>query len=184
MKRILALLLAAIMLVPAMIACNKTTNAPDVGTTAPAVTTAPVSEPEVIPPPDEYPAETPKAEAPVEENTDSEMPIDWAEVLSELTKTNMPLWGVLSGSSAIIRGDYVLIKSDNPTLSAFIKTGGNAKDVKEAIIRVTGKRYRLGLQGASSAPSAGASAPAAPKDPLENLISRAKDMGINIDVNN
>ena len=80
----------------------------------------------------------------------------------------------------------VLIKSDNPTLSAFIKTGGNARDVKEAVLRVTGKKYRLGLQGANSAPSAGAaaSAPAAPKDPLENLISRAKDMGINIDVNN
>ena len=136
--------------------------------------------------PDEYPAEAPKPQAPKEESTDGEMPIDWAEVLSELTKTNMPLWGVLNGSSAIIRGDYVLIKSDNPTLSAFIKTGSNAKDVKEAIIRVTGKRYRLGLQGANTTPSAGtnASAPVAPKDPLENLISRAKDMGINIDVNN
>ena len=154
--------------------------------TAPSPATAPIqnSVSEPAPAPDEYPAETPKAEAPREESTDSEMPIDWAEVLSELTKTNMPLWGVLNGSSAIIRGDYVLIKSDNPTLSAFIKTGGNARDVKEAVLRVTGKKYRLGLQGASSAPSTGTSAPAAPKDPLENLISRAKDMGINIDVNN
>ena len=112
------------------------------------------------------------------------MPIDWAEVLSELTKTNMPLWGVLNGSSAIIRGDYVLIKSDNPTLSAFIKTGGNARDVKEAVLRVTGKRYRLGLYSGAAAPKVSAQPAAAPKDPLENLISRAKDMGINIDVNN
>jgi DNA polymerase-3 subunit gamma/tau len=119
-----------------------------------------------------------------QESADGEMPIDWAEVLSELTKTNMPLWGVLNGSSAIIRGDYVLIKSDNPTLSAFIKTGGNARDVKEAVLRVTGKRYRLGLYSGAAAPKAAAQPAAAPKDPLENLISRARDMGLNVEVNN
>ena len=134
---------------------------------------------------DEYPAEAPKAQPVQEEAPDSELPIDWAEVLSELTKINMPLWGVLNGSSAVIRGDYVLIKSDNPTLSAFIKTGGNAKDVKEAIVRVTGKRYRLGLHSGAPAPKIATQQPVqAPKDPLENLISRAKDMGINVDVNN
>ena len=138
----------------------------------------------VAPTPTEYPAEETKAQAQQEESADGEMPIDWAEVLSELTKTNMPLWGVLTGSSAIIRGDYVLIKSDNPTLSAFIKTGGNARDVKEAVLRVTGKRYRLGLYSGAAAPKMSAQPAAAPKDPLENLISRAKDMGINIDVNN
>ena len=133
-----------------------------------------------------YTAEAAKPEATQEESTDGEMPIDWAEVLSELTKTNMPLWGVLTGSSAVIRGDYVLIKSENPTLSAFIKTGGNARDVKEAVLRVTGKRYRLGLYNGAPAPKMAAQQPTqhTPKDPLENLISRAKDMGINVDVNN
>ena len=133
-----------------------------------------------------YTAEAAKPETAQEESADGEMPIDWAEVLSELTKTNMPLWGVLTGSSAIIRGDYVLIKSDNPTLSAFIKTGGNARDVKEAVLRVTGKRYRLGLYNGASAPKMASQQPTphTPKDPLENLISRAKDMGINVDVNN
>ena len=132
-----------------------------------------------------YTAETTKPEVSQEESADGEMPIDWAEVLSELTKTNMPLWGVLNGSSAVIRGDYVLIKSDNPTLSAFIKTGGNARDVKEAVMRVTGKRYRLGLYSGAPSPKMAAQQPAhTPKDPLENLINRAKDMGINVDVNN
>ena len=134
---------------------------------------------------DEQPAEAPKAQAAQEETADGDLPIDWAEVLSELTKINMPLWGVLNGSSAIISGDYVLIKSDNPTLSAFIKTGGNARDIKEAIVRVTGKRYRLALNSGASAQNMSSQQPVqAPKDPLENLINRAKDMGINIDVNN
>ncbi|MBR2893590.1 MAG: hypothetical protein IKB94_07020, partial [Clostridia bacterium] len=114
---------------------------------------------------------------------ESEGYIDWAEVLSELTKTNMPLWGVLTGSGAFIRGDHVIIVSDNPTLSAFIRTGTNARDVKEAVYRVTGKKYRLGLQGTNVATEA-QEAPKAKKDPLSELIGRAKDMGINIDVNN
>lgn len=118
------------------------------------------------------------------ESGDVELSIDWAEVLSELTKTNMPLWGVLNNSSAIIRGDYVLIKSDNPTLSAFIKTGSNARDVKEAIIRVTGNRYRLGLYSGAATPKTSAQPAHTPKDPLENLISKARDMGVNIEVNN
>ena len=131
-----------------------------------------------------YPAEEAQPEAQQEENSDGELPIDWAEVLSELTKTNMPLWGVLTGSQAVIRGDYVLIKSDNPTLSAFIRTGSNARDVKEAVYRVTGKKYRLGLHNGASSPKAATQPAQAPKDPLENLISKARDMGVNIEVNN
>ncbi|MBQ7295566.1 MAG: DNA polymerase III subunit gamma/tau [Clostridia bacterium] len=142
---------------------------PDIKT-APAVKeeSAASSQSEAVPPPDD-------------ENLEGS--IDWAEVLSELTKTNMPLWGVLTGSGAFIRGDHVIIVSDNPTLSAFIRTGTNARDVKEAVYRVTGRKYRLGLQG-SNAPSEASEAPQAKKDPLADLIGRAKDMGINIDVNN
>ena len=72
----------------------------------------------------------------------------------------------------------MLIKSENPTLSEFIKKDGNSRSVKEAVLRVTGKRYRLGLTK-SAAPKAAA----APKrDPLEDLISRAGSMGINVDI--
>ena len=103
--------------------------------------------------------------------------LPWAEVLSEILKTNPALWGILNNSEAYINGDYVLIKSENPTLSEFIKKDGNSKSVKEAIMRVTGKKYRLGLTK-STAPKA-----AAPKrDPLEDLISRAGSMGINVDI--
>ncbi|MDD6012890.1 MAG: DNA polymerase III subunit gamma/tau [Oscillospiraceae bacterium] len=126
-------------------------------------------------------------ENPAQENTpaqgDAESSIDWAEVLLELTKTNMPLWGILNGSSAVISGDYVLISSDNPTLSSFIKTGRNARDVKEAIFRVTGRKYRLGIRNAAAEQENPQQEHKA-EDPLENLIGRAKDMGINIDIRN
>ena len=162
------------------------TEAPTTTATGDTVRAEAPAKAETSPAPvaEEKAAATPATEETQEANPEGEMPIDWAEVLSELTKTNMPLWGVLTGSSAVIRGDYVLIKSDNPTLSAFIKTGGNARDVKEAVLRVTGKRYRLGLYSGAATPKMSSQPTQAPKDPLENLISRAKDMGVNIEVNN
>lgn len=110
--------------------------------------------------------------------TEEEIP--WAEVMQELTKLNMPLWGILNSSSAVIQGDFVLIKSENPTLKDFIKTGTNARDIKTAVKNVMGRAYRLGLYNASAQQTA--VAPQPKKDPLENLIGKARDMGINVDV--
>ena len=120
--------------------------------------------------------ETEQTAVPVPSSQNESLP--WAEVLAEILKTNPPLWGILNGSDAYINGDYVLIKSENPTLGEFIKKDGNSRSVKEAVYRITGRKYRLGLTK-SAAPKASA----APKrDPLEDLISRAGSMGINVDV--
>lgn len=142
---------------------------------APKEESYPIFDSVPIPEPSTVPSGPISAENPQEDT------IQWAEVLSELMKTNMPLWGVLVNSQAVIRGDFVLIKSDNPTLNSFIKTGRNAKDVKEAIFRVTGKKYRLGVYNPSQAEN-GDTPPKPKKDPLENLISTARNMGINVDV--
>ena len=71
--------------------------------------------------------------------------------------------------------------SDNPTLKDFIKTGTNARDIKTAVKNVMGRAYRLGLYNASAQQGTTPSRPK--KDPLENLIGKARDMGINVDVN-
>ncbi len=113
-----------------------------------------------------------------DEEDSEEQSIPWAEVLSELQKVNAPLWGVLMDSQAVIRGDFVLIKSTNPTLNSFIRQPGCARNVKDSILRVTGKDYRLGLYNNQTAEKA----EAPKKDPLQNLISRARDMGVNVDV--
>ncbi|MBQ6601730.1 MAG: DNA polymerase III subunit gamma/tau [Clostridia bacterium] len=117
-----------------------------------------------------------------EEASASEESLPWAEVLAELMKTNAPLWGVLHDSDAYISGDFVLITSSNPTLNAFIRTGTNSRDVKQAIFRVTGKKYRLGLNSPKGGEGTSAKAAAPRRDPLEDLISQAKAMDINIDI--
>jgi DNA polymerase-3 subunit gamma/tau len=93
----------------------------------------------------------------------------WGEVLSELQNTNPPLAGILVGSTAFTRDDFVLIKSENPAFPMFIKQGMQAASLKEAIARVTGgERPRLGLFRAEGEEAA------APKDPLARLAERAE----------
>ncbi len=129
----------------------------------------------------EYTSQPYYADAPANEDTaPAEESLPWAEVLAELMKTNMPLWGVLHDSEAHISGDFVLIKSNNPTLNAFIRGAGNSRDVKQAIFRVTGKKYRLGLNSPKGEGTS--SATQQRRDPLEDLISQARTMDINVDI--
>lgn len=131
---------------------------------------------EIIPPPDDEAAPQDEQHKEAVAEADSDF-IEWAQVLKELKEINAPLWGILIGSTAYIRNDFVLIKSENPTFTSFIKTGSNARDVKEAIFRTTGKKYRLGIYNPTSA---SAKPKAKPKDPLENLVNKARDLGVNI----
>ncbi len=102
---------------------------------------------------------------------------EWPQVLSELSRINMPLKAILTGSVAYIRNDFVLIKSENPTFSSFIKTGRNARDVKEAILRTTGRSYRLGIY----TPKVEAEPKEQKKtDPLDSFLEKAKGLGVNI----
>lgn len=122
---------------------------------------------------DSYPDET------ADENNDIPF-TQWASVLTELMDINKPMWGVLVGSCAYIRNEFVLIKCDNPTFASFIKTGTNARNVKEAIYRVTGQKYRLGIYNASTKPKG--ETQTVKKDPLSDLISKAENMGVNISI--
>ncbi|MGN1444443.1 MAG: DNA polymerase III subunit gamma/tau [Acutalibacteraceae bacterium] len=119
----------------------------------------------------------PKADRSSDDTADIELE-EWPQVLSELSRINMPLKAILTGSVAYIRNDFVLIKSENPTFSSFIKTGRNARDVKEAILRTTGKSYRLGIY----TPKAEAEPKEQKKtDPLDSFIEKAKGLGVNIE---
>lgn len=98
----------------------------------------------------------------------------WPEVLAELSKTDKPLVGILNGSSAFIRdGNRLLIKSPNPVLSAFLKKDNHVAMINQAVIQVTGQKYRLGVY---RAPDTGAAAPK--KDPLADLIKKIDETDV------
>ncbi|MBQ2774970.1 MAG: DNA polymerase III subunit gamma/tau [Clostridia bacterium] len=123
--------------------------------------------------------EKPKVEkitSPIEEPTPTEsvsnngeaVPFqNWAEVIDELKKTDMPLVGILNGASAYVRDNFLLIKSDNPALSTFIRKDLHASFLSKAIVTVTGKQYKIGLYKQPEKQSS--------KDPLEGLIKKIED---------
>jgi len=71
--------------------------------------------------------------------------IKWGEVLENLNVSDKPLIGILGTSSAYIRGDFLLIKCDNPVFSQFIRQSNHATAIKKSVFDVTGKKYRLGI---------------------------------------
>ena len=122
-------------------------------------------------------AHEPKTEAPIEHHAPAPSPEGtngetvqfsrWAEVMDELQKVDAPLHGILNGASGYERDNFILIKSENPALSSFIKQHTRAVLLMKAIFAVTGKRYKIGLYKAPEQPSG--------KDPLEGLIKKIND---------
>ncbi len=122
-------------------------------------------------------ASEPKTEAPIEHHAPAPSPEGtngetvqfsrWAEVMDELQKVDAPLHGILNGASGYERDNFILIKSENPALSSFIKQDTHAVLLMKAIFAVTGKRYKIGLYKAPEQHSG--------KDPLEGLIKKIND---------
>lgn len=129
--------------------------------------------------------ETPQSAAPAAEKaapakpaapSDTPFP-KWSEALERLSAIDRPLVPHMRGSSAVQRGDMLLIQSDNPLLEQFLQTGSHANCIMRAVYDVTGKKYKLGIFHAPRA----AAAPAVPKkDPLENLLNRAQSLGVEV----
>ena len=119
-----------------------------------------------IQPENQIPENTEKNEAPTS-SSDTEPFTKWAEVMDELRKTDMPLVGILNGTSAYTRDNFLLIKSDNPALSSFIRKDLHASFLSKAISAVTGRQYKIGLYKAQEKTSS--------KDPLEGLMKKIED---------
>ena len=95
-------------------------------------------------------------------------------MLSEIDK---PIAGILAGSSAFFRGEFVLIQSGNPLLGNFIRQGSHSSAVKEAVLRVTGQKYRLGLYNAGANKT-----PKKQTDPLDDLLGRLSDAQVETEI--
>ena len=147
---------------------------------------APVAPPapEEIPTPTEAPpAETavmPAIPAPVSAPIPAptgEMPFDgWAEVLDVLRKACPPLFGLLDGTTALLKNGNLVICLDNPLLAQLLKEGGNKQQLQEAVRQVTGQVYPMALrQKPQEKPPE--------NDPLSQLLSATRGAGIDVSEN-
>ena len=70
---------------------------------------------------------------------------NWQQVIDCLAETNSILAGALNDSNAYIKDDTVLIDSKNSIFLELIRNDENAKkDLKAAMVKILGKRYRIG----------------------------------------
>ena len=139
--------------------------------TSPSSRRQPVSTPEPPPEPDR-PDHEPQAG-----QEGDEAFLKWPQVLSVLSEIDKPIAGILSGSSAFFRGEFVLIQSENPLLGSFIRQGSHSSAVKEAVLRVTGHKYRLGLYSGGEK-----KAPKKKADPLDDLLGRLKNAQVETEI--
>lgn len=149
---------------------------------APVAAPAPVDEPTEIPapteaPPAEAPDVMPTIPAPVSAPIPApagEAPFDgWAEVLDILRKSCPPLFGLLDGTTALLKNGGLIICLDNPLLAQLLKEGGNKQQLQEAVRQVTGQVYPMALRQKQPEKK--------PEfDPLSQLLSAGRGMGINV----
>ena len=102
------------------------------------------------------------------------VPFDrWPEVLENLFANDKSLIVMLSGSSAFVHQDKYLLIKGSPVLEMYLKTGEYSKIIKQAVLDVTGKNYTLAVYNNKQEE--------APKSPLSDLVSKAKQLGVNVE---
>lgn len=122
------------------------------------------------------PRQTEKAEKnePMQSNTGVTVPFTkWPEVTEKLFAENKSLIAMLSGSSAYIYDNKFLLIKGSPVLELYLKTGEYSKIIKQAVFDTTGRSYSLGVY--NNVPKEDN------KNPLQGLVSRAKQLGIKVE---
>lgn len=152
--------------------------APEPEPAAPAEPTpTPMAEPAPVQPEPPVPLEPAAAAPSPAPAADSEQKLfmQWADLMEILHRTDIALFGVLSGSQGYTRGEFFLIDSPNPTIKEFIKISTHAKAIRAALHELTGHNYKLGLFKKKSTEQAPR------RDPLEDLLSKARENHIQIE---
>ena len=105
--------------------------------------------------------------------------IKGSNYLETLAQTCPPLYGVLVGSSAALRGDLLLIQTDSDLFRSLVSRDGNKTHLVNALRGVTGQVYRIGVKKSAAAVPGGAPAP---EDPLAAFIRNSRELGVEVKV--
>lgn len=131
---------------------------------------SPAPKPQIV---TEEPAPAPAKPAAQPENTVQVAPLAvWMEVLDELSRTNAPLFGMLQGARAFVKGNLLFIDGGSPLLVQMLKQEGNAIKLLDAVEVKTGIRYQLRVKRAKPAQQQA--------DPLAAFLQKARESGVNI----
>lgn len=150
--------------------------APEPEPVAPAEPTpTPMAEPAPVQPEPPVPPEPAAAAPSPAADSEQKLFMQWADLMEILHRTDIALFGVLSGSQGYTRGEFFLIDSPNPTIKEFIKISTHAKAIRAALHELTGHNYKLGLFKKKSTEQAPR------RDPLEDLLSKARENHIQIE---
>ena len=123
----------------------------------------------------EVPTPVPMPQAEADVTDDEERPFaQWGEVIERLGTACVPLQGVLIGSTAFIRGDYVLVCTDNAMFKTLVLRDGNKQIFMNVIREVTGRNMRIGIKKKV------ASQDEIPEDPLAAFLQKGRAQGVNI----
>ena len=118
--------------------------------------------------PEETPAQPVSEPAPAQPVPDEEVPFTkWGEVLENLLTSCPPLYGVLAQSQAVLKGEMLLICTDNELFKELLKQDNNKTMLANAIRGVAGKTYRLGLRRTVTVQKE-------QNDPLSQLLAAAR----------
>ncbi len=99
---------------------------------------------------------------------DEETPFaKWGEVLENLLTSCPPLYGVLAQSQAVLKGEMLLICTDNALFKELLAQDNNKTMLADAIRGVAGKAYRLGLRRTVTVQKS-------KEDPLSQLLTAAR----------
>jgi hypothetical protein len=90
-----------------------------------------------------------------------------AELLETLLTSCPPLYGVLAQSQAVLKGEMLLICTDNELFKELLKQDNNKTMLADAIRAVAGKTYRLGLRRTVTVQKE-------KNDPLSQLLAAAR----------
>ena len=169
---------------------NAVKNGAAVAAPAPAAVPAAIPAPaapvaETIPAPEAIPAPTaapptpmedvmPAIPAPVAPAPVGETPFAaWADVLDYMRQSCPPLFGILDGTTALLKDGSLVICVDNPLLAQLLKEGGNKQQLQNAIQHVTGQTYPMALRRKQQVKTP-------ESDPLSQLLNAGRGMGISV----
>jgi DNA polymerase-3 subunit gamma/tau len=123
------------------------------------------------------PFETTSEEKPAETSAEQKQIVDdgpfynWSDVLEALKKYDIPLFGILATSTAVIKNGRVIINSENPTLYDFICADTHSRELARAIYEVLGQKMKIAVSNSEKSKAA--------TSPLEDLKNKINNFNNN-----